>query len=206
MQVRLQNIGKSYQNHSVFKGVDLDLDPGYKGVILGGNGSGKSTLLKVISSATVPTTGKVDYIRNGQSLPDEDRYRYVSYCAPYIDLIDDMSVCELVAFQSTFKTLKNNLTAQSLVDLLYLGKFANKPIKTYSSGMKQRVKLALAICADTPILLLDEPTSNLDQKGIAWYKQLVRDYSDERIILVASNSLTDEYQFTTTQISIEKYK
>lgn len=206
MQVKLQNIGKTYQNHTVFKNIDYVFNPGYRGVVLGGNGSGKSTLLKVISTATVPTTGEVTFTEQGKTLADEDRYKYVAYCAPYIDLIEDFTLKELVQFQSTFKPFLNGLTTQKIIDLLYLDKFAAKPIKSYSSGMKQRVKLALAICADTPILLLDEPTSNLDKKGKDWYQQLIADYGSKRIIIVASNSLSEEYGFTENEINIENYK
>ena len=206
MQVKLHDIGKSYQHHAVFQHIDYEFNAGYRGVVLGGNGSGKSTFLKVLSTATVPTSGTVQYLLEGKAVAEEERYKHVAYCAPYIDLIEDFSLLEIIDFQSKFMSFQNNLTAKELSDLLYLERFATKPIKSYSSGMKQRVKLALAICADSPLLLLDEPTSNLDSKGISWYKSLIQDFACDRIILVASNRIADEYDFTTDQISIEDYK
>jgi ABC-type multidrug transport system ATPase subunit len=206
MQVKLANIGKNFQNHSVFKRVNIDIPSGYRGVILGGNGSGKSTLLKVISGALMPSEGRVTYHVNGQEIAADKAHKYVSFCGPYTDLIEDFTLVELIAFQAKFKAFLPHVDAKRILERLNLKRFENKLIKTYSSGMKQRVRLALSVMADTPLLLLDEPTSNLDPQGKEWYGELVGDFANKRTVIVASNYFKEEYAFTTEEINLSNYQ
>jgi ABC-type multidrug transport system ATPase subunit len=206
MQVKLSNISKNFQNHSVFKGVTIDIPSGYRGVILGGNGSGKSTLLKVISGALVPSQGSVTYINQDKVVPSDKMFQHVSFCGPYTDLIEDFTLVELITFQARFKPFLEGVSPQAILERLNLKKFENKLIKTYSSGMKQRVRLALTVMSDTSLLLLDEPTSNLDPQGKEWYSQLMNDYGLNRTIIVASNFFKEEYAFTNSQINLSNYQ
>lgn len=206
MQVKLANIGKNFQNHSVFKRVNIDIPSGYRGVILGGNGSGKSTLLKVISGALMPSEGRVTYHINGKEIPTDSMHKYVAFCGPYTDLIEDFTLVELIAFQAKFKPFLPGISTQLILERLNLKRFENKLIKTYSSGMKQRVRLALSVLVDTPLLLLDEPTSNLDPQGKEWYSDLVTEFAGDRTIIVASNYFKEEYAFTTEEINLSNYQ
>ena len=206
MQVELEQISKNFQNHAVIKGVDLSFPAGYRGVILGGNGSGKSTLLKIISGALTPTTGKVHLLHNGSKIPESLHYKHIAFCGPYSELIEDLTLSELLDFQAKFRTFIPGLGKREIIDLLNLQKFQNKPLKVFSSGMKQRVRLALALLADVPIVLLDEPTSNLDPEGKKWYRNLIEEYIQDRTLIVASNFLEEEYFFATEQISLASFQ
>ena len=206
MQVKLQGISKVFQNHSVFKNVNLDLQSGYGAAILGGNGSGKSTLLKIISTAMMPSQGTVSYILNGKEIEESKRYKYVSFAAPYMELIEDLTLEELVAFHLKFRPFIKELTKDVIIDRLKLGRFKDKQIKTFSSGMRQRVRLILAIGTESKLLLLDEPTSNLDPAGKQWYQELLTDFALNRTILVGSNHLKEEYFFTENTIELANFK
>jgi len=206
MQVKLHDVSKKFQNHSVFKNVNLDLPDGYRGVILGGNGSGKSTLLKIISTALVPSTGTVTYTSKNAEVEESARYKHVSFCAPYIDLIEDFTLEEHIAFQQKFHPFIDGISSTEIISRLQLGRFKDRNIKTYSSGMRQRVRLALAIMADSDLLLLDEPTSNLDPNAKTWYKELLLDFAGNRSIIVGSNFLEEEFFFAKNSIELKDFQ
>jgi len=206
MQVKLHDVSKQFQSHSVFKNVRLDLRDGYRGVILGGNGSGKSTLLKVISTALVPSTGTVLYSLNQEEIEENARYKHVSFCAPYIDLIEDFTLEEHITFQQKFRPFIAGLSSAEIINRLQLGRFKDRSIKNYSSGMRQRVRLALAIMADSELLLLDEPTSNLDPKGKTWYKELLQEFAGKRSIIAGSNFLDEEFFFAKNTIELKDFQ
>lgn len=212
MHIQLQNIGKRYNYEWIFRRVDQELGGGNNYVILGSNGSGKSTLLQVIAGNLLPSEGSIAFRPGNQdtdagiAVSDEERYRYLSYAAPYLDLLEEFTLTESIEFQAKFKPFRAGLTTQQIVEITQLEKARNKQLKYYSSGMKQRVRLALAILADTPLLLLDEPASNLDRKAVDWYQQLVAGNSANRLIIVASNQQEYEYPFCNKQLSVEDYK
>lgn len=206
MQVELINISKKFQNHAIFSGVNMVLPTGYKGVLLGGNGSGKSTLIKIISGALTPSTGSVILTDERNQISSTEQYKYLAFCAPYTDLIEDFTLTELLAFQAQFKPFVAGISPREIIDLLDLKKFQHRPIRMYSSGMKQRVKLALTVLCNVPIVLLDEPTSNLDPTGRQWYKQLIETFIENRTLIVASNFLEEEYFFANAQITLADYQ
>ncbi len=206
MNIKLDNIGKRYNFEWIFRNVTLDLSKAHNYVILGANGSGKSTLLQVIASNLIHSEGTIEYNVNGSKLETDEVYKHISYAAPYLDLFEEFTLLESLEFHSKFKSFQKGLSMEEIVKLTELEKSKNKQLKYYSSGMRQRVRLALAVLSDTPLLLLDEPTSNLDKKAIDWYQQLVNDHSKDRMIIVASNQQEYEYPFCDQQISIEDYK
>ncbi|MFD2144923.1 ABC transporter ATP-binding protein [Mucilaginibacter antarcticus] len=132
---------------------------------MGSNGSGKSTLFSVLNGSLGPSAGTITYALNDQPLEVEQVFQYLSLAAPYLELIEEFSLSEMIDFHFKFKAYKPGIDKQALTALLNLPGSADKLIRYFSSGMKQRLKLALAFCADTPILMLDEPTSNLDAQG-----------------------------------------
>jgi len=206
LEIILEKAGKQYNEDWIFSGLGHTFTSGKATVILGSNGSGKSTLLQVISSAIMPTTGCISYVLEGNAMRPEHAFRLMSIAAPYIELIEEFTLTEMISFHRRLKPLIRNMTAPELVRLCQLEHSANKPLKYFSSGMKQRLKLALAIMSDTPVLLLDEPVSNLDRSAIEWYKDLVDKNMRDRLVVVSSNSVAEEYGFCTEQIRLEDYK
>ncbi len=211
MQIKLNNIGKRYNYEWIFRKVDYEFTTNNNYVILGSNGSGKSTLLQVIAGNLTNSEGELKYKVKSQKSKDEnieveDIFSHLSYCAPYLDLFEEFTLIESIEFQEKFKPFQKGLSTQQIIELTGLEKSKDKQLRYYSSGMKQRVRLALAILADTPLLLLDEPTSNLDKKAIDWYQKLVHDFAKDKLIIVASNQQEYEYPFCDKQLNIEEYK
>lgn len=209
MVINLCDVGVRYRYEWVFRGINLRLGVNEPTAILGHNGSGKSTLLRVLSGFLSPTQGQVRF-EHGASLLDANIvFRQVSYAAPYIELIEELTLTELVQFHTRLKPLLPDIGGYSaLFDILQLPTHTqHKEVRFFSSGMKQRLKLLLAICSDTDILLLDEPTSNLDNAAIQWYYQLIAQYVTDknRIVVIASNDERD-YPFASQQIHITDYK
>lgn len=205
MEIELDQVGKRYRMEWVFRGVSLRFEAGKQYAITGPNGSGKSTLMKILSGHLTPSKGRASYFLGNKPLETAAAYRHLSYAAPYIELIEELTLREALQFHLQFKPLRGGLDANGLLELLRFGKAGNKAIREFSSGMKQRLKLALAICSDTPLLLLDEPTTNLDKEGLAWYRQLIETYSAGRLLVVASNVDVD-FDFCEERVDILKYK
>lgn len=174
--------------------------------ILGANGSGKSTLLQVLSGYLTPSEGSISWKNNESRVGVDDIFKHVSLATPYMTNYDEFTLKENIDFFSSFKSFRNQLNGAEVAELMGLTKVYNKPLKFYSSGMKQRVKLGLAILADTSILLLDEPSSHLDSKAITWYQELLRAHASNRIVFVASNKEEAETIGCTKQILIEAFK
>lgn len=206
MRIILSNIGKRYNTEWIFRKLGTELVTGEHCVFLGSNGSGKSTLLQVVAGSTLPSEGEVIYEHEGKTISNDNIYRYVSFASPYLDLFEEYTLREAVKFHTRFKPLFRGIDEKRFIELTGLEKAAHKQIRNYSSGMKQRVRLALAILSDTPLLLLDEPASNLDKKAIEWYNQLVQDFSSGRLIIVCSNQQQYEYSFCNRELHVEAYK
>ena len=204
MQIVLENLGRRFNKEWIFKGISHTFSQGQQYAILGPNGSGKSTLLSVLLGSLTPSEGKISY-SNGKEILPENIFNYISLAAPYLDLIEEFTLQETIDFHFKFKNYQPGFDAATVLDLLALSKAEDKPLKYFSSGMKQRTKLALAFCTDTPILVLDEPTSNLDTQGTDWYLSLIEKFAKERLVLVGSNQLY-EYDFCKHRLSILDYK
>jgi len=205
MNISLENIGKRYRFDWIFRGVTYVFQSRGRYAVLGPNGSGKSTLLKILTGHLSPSKGSVLFQISDKKIELEHTYRYVSYAAPYIELIEEFTLEEALKFHASLKPLLPNFTSATLYELLSLPRTRKKEIRFFSSGMKQRVKLALAICADTPMLLLDEPATNLDLQGVEWYKKLVTEYAADRLVVIASNDPHDA-DFCHNHLNILDYK
>ena len=205
MNLVLNNVGKRYRFDWIFRAINFEFKAGRKYAILGPNGSGKSTLMKVLSGHLTPSKGKIEFQKNGTKLLIDEVYKSISYAAPYIDVIEEMTLQEAINFHLKFKPMVGNLKTNDIIELLGFSKSKNKEVRFFSSGMKQRLKLALAICSNSEVLLLDEPTTNLDQQGFDWYQELIRKYSDNRLVVVASNVEMD-YHFCDEQLNILDFK
>ena len=197
MKLSLVDIGKRFKFHWVFRHIDFEINSGQVLSLKGPNGSGKSTLLKILSGFLSPSQGKVIYQEGGRLL--NDFYHQVTYAAPYVDLIDQMTLREHLHFHSKFKAFKQNLSVEDVIKVLDLEQAADKAIKDYSSGMRQRVRLGLAILSEANVCILDEPSTNLDAKGFEWYKSILFDFKMETAIVIASNESKD---FISEDLSI----
>ncbi len=205
MDIKLHNVAKRYRFEWIFRNISYEFESGRRYAIAGPNGAGKSTFLKILSGHLSPTEGKVVFFKNGASLEPDIVYKYLGFAAPYIDLIEELTLMEAIVFHKKFKTFRNELQPDDLIRLLQFSKADQKEIRYFSSGMKQRLKLVLAVCSDTELLLLDEPTTNLDVQGMNWYHDLIGQFADNRTLIIASNDHSD-FDFCQTMIDIRDFK
>jgi ABC-type multidrug transport system ATPase subunit len=203
--IQVNNIGKRYRLEWIFRGLTLSFQAGERWAILGPNGSGKSTLMKVLSGHLSPSKGEIAFLHNNVQVKEESVYKNIGYAAPYIELIEELTLEEALKFHTRLKPLLPGFTPATLYELLALPKTRQKEIRFFSSGMKQRLKLALAICSQSPVLLLDEPATNLDLQGIDWYKKLIAEYAQQRLVIIASNDPHDA-DFCPNHLNILDYK
>lgn len=206
MEVALSGIEKRFGRETVFRSVDLTLPSGSRTAILGPNGSGKSTLLQVIAGALVPTDGTVTHSLDGTMVPFDMVYKHVSIAAPYLGLYEDLSLAQAIDLHARFKPFRTGIASADLARIAYLDHALEKPVLHFSSGMKQRLKLALAILSNTSLLLLDEPASNLDADAVAWFRKLLAENADGRTLIVASNRQAAEYDLCTRAIEMADFK
>jgi ABC-type multidrug transport system ATPase subunit len=205
MKIKLSNAGKRFNREWIFRNANLQFNSGNAYAITGPNGSGKSTLLQCIGGMLQLSEGTIEMEDEKWEMGDENAYRQITFCAPYLDLIEEMTLKEFLQFHNQFKPLIPGFTVQRSIAEISLQHASSKQIRYYSSGMKQRVKLAQAIFSDAAIILLDEPCTNLDQKGIELYHSMIDAYCRDRIVIVCSNDKV-EYSFCNEIIDISKYK
>jgi ABC-type multidrug transport system ATPase subunit len=207
MTISLENVGKRFNRQWIFRSLHTTIATGSGFAILGANGSGKSTLLKTISGWIMPSEGRVEYLTpEGKILPMEHIPQYLSMAAPYLELIEEFTFRELIHFQAALKPHLKGITSRDVIEISGLALSVDKPLRHFSSGMKQRARLCLALLTDTPLVLLDEPCSNLDAQATAWYRELIDRFGGGRTIIVCSNHQETEYDFCREQIRMEDYK
>jgi len=202
LDISLLNLGKKYGKEWIFRNLDYSVPAASRTVILGGNGSGKSTLLQIISGYITPNEGSVSYKSGNGNIDLEQISKQLSLAAPYLQLIEEFTLAEMVRHAGQMKPFRKGLEEKEIIQLSGLAHAKNKYIKQFSSGMKQRLRLALAILSDTSLLLLDEPVSNLDREGISWYHQMIDNYSAGRTVIVCSNAITEEHYFCDREINL----
>jgi ABC-type multidrug transport system ATPase subunit len=205
MQISLSDTGKRFNREWIFRKFSYQFTSGNSVAITGPNGSGKSTLLQVIAGSVAASEGTIDYTMNGKRMEPDTFYRHLSVSAPYQELIEEMTFYEFLHFHAKFKPFVQGLSFSQIAAAVDLSAAMQKQIRFYSSGMKQRVKLAQAIFSDTPVLLLDEPCTNLDKEGIAIYQELISEYTSNRIVVVSSNDI-NEYGFCKETINMSAIK
>ena len=205
MKIITENLGKKFRNEWIFRNLNYEFQSGESYTFIGANGSGKSTLMQVLSGFMPHSEGLINYQCSQKSLTIDDYYKHLVIAAPYLELIEDFTLTEIVEFHVKFKPLKNNLSTSEFIDFIELPKAQNKEVKFFSSGMKQRVKLGLAFWSDCEILMLDEPTSNLDAEATIWYLRNVQEHSKNRLLFICSNQ-PSEYEFCKNILNIQDYK
>lgn len=206
--IELTDTGKRFNRDWIFRHVNYRFETGRSYAITGPNGSGKSTLLLAIAGSLHLSEGQLSYrgvAENDAPVEPDQLYQYLSIAAPYLELIEEMTAREFLAFHGNFKPLNLSVSIEDILDTIGLYKAMDKQIRYFSSGMKQRIKLAQAIFSDVPVLLLDEPCTNLDKPGYELYHSLIHNYGTGKLIIVSSND-ANEMDFCTERISILDYK
>jgi ABC-type multidrug transport system ATPase subunit len=201
----LEGLQKKFGKQHILQDVSHTFQTGSKTVILGSNGSGKSTLIKILSGALEATEGAPTYSFEAKNITAKSAGLHVGIAAPYVALNPMFSLKETLAFHEQFCPFPEGF---KLTDWLYkagLAAHEDKRLSTFSSGMLQRVRLLLAVANERPLLLLDEPLSNLDAEGVQFYTELIRSFALSKTIIVGSNYQEDEYDFCTNELLLEKH-
>lgn len=205
MTILLSDAGKRFNRDWIFRHLNYSFEKGKAYAITGPNGSGKSTLLQVLSGGMMLNEGIIEWKNQYEKIDAEKIFQHISLCAPYLELVEEMTLNEFLNFHQNFKPFIPGISVNDIVLKVGLQKASNKQIRNYSSGMKQRVKLAQCIFSDTPIILLDEPCTNLDAEGISLYQALIDTYCKEKMVIVSSNDHHD-YSFCQQIINITDWK
>lgn len=201
MELNLEGIGKKFHNKWIFRGLSLHIEAGRHHAITGKNGSGKSTLLMIAAGYLSASAGSIQWKLNGRRLQDDKVFEQVAIAAPYLELIEEYTLEESIVFQKRFKPFREG-QIQGILDHSGLGDHARIPLQNFSSGMKQRARLVLAMMSQAELLLLDEPCSNLDAEAIAWYQQMVETWCQDRTLMIFSNHNPHEYHTSQASYSL----
>lgn len=206
MTISTHYLSKRFNREWIFKNLSYTFNAGHTYAVTGPNGSGKSTLLQILWGQMPPSEGEVKYEDIGGRVVDGDGiFRKVSIAAPYLDLIEEFTLTEQLNFHFRLRTSRNRMTTDAMLEKMQLTHARNKFIGNFSSGMRQRVKLALALFTEADILFLDEPGTNLDEQSLAWYRSELDKIPHECLVFIASNQASD-YPSDSQIIDIMRYK
>ena len=205
MKISLTDAGKRFNRDWIFRHLNFTFETPCSYAIIGPNGSGKSTLLQLIAGSLDITEGKIAWARDNESIEDSQVFRSVAIAAPYLEVIEEMTAVEFLNFHKQFKPFLQNISTEEIIAQIGLTSSAGKQIRYYSSGMKQRIKLAQAVFSDTPLVLLDEPCTNLDEEGYQLYYSLLDKYCSGRLLIVSSNE-EKEFVLCKERINIQEFK
>ncbi len=192
MKLIADHISKFFGEKRVLKNITFELNSGQCLAVVGPNGSGKTTLLRILSALIPPSSGKVQYFDGQILLSKENIFTHTGFLGPYLELYDDLTAEENLNFFSRMRGLKDDRsTWWNLMDRVGLGGREEDAVKTYSSGMKQRLKYVFALMHQPEILFVDEPRSNLDMQGIQIVYELLREQKSRGMLLIATNEEQD---------------
>jgi len=205
MLIKVENLTKTFNKELIVKNLSFNFTEDNNTAIVGANGSGKSTLLKLISGIITPNKGRITYKFDNQEIPEDKWFSHISFCSPAQELIEEFTLNEMIDFHFRFKKFDEKMSKSTFLEKAYFENHKNKKIGLFSSGMKQRLKLALAMFSESDILLLDEPTTNMDETGIEWYQNNIIKIASKRLTVIASNQ-KHEFEVCNQIIRIEDYK
>ncbi len=204
MVIQVQNLAKRFRQNWVFRHLHFEMEANNVYGVSGPNGSGKTTLMQILAGIIPASQGKVIYANDGLAIPEESWFKKITYAAPYAELFEYMNVEELLDQHLTIRQLYASMSSSDFIELCFLKGHEHKLLRMYSSGMKQRLKLALAILTQSEVLFLDEPLTNLDAHTKAWYRDLLVHYMHNRIVLIASND-PEDFMLVNHRIEIEAF-
>lgn len=197
--LRAQGLAKHFGGPLLFQDVDLELQQGESLALTGPNGSGKSTLLQILWGFQRPTAGKVELLLEGKAVEREERPFVAAFSAPYLGLPEYLTGRAILDFH--FEKRAGRISVETILTETGLARVADKAVRHYSSGQRQRVRLALALYAEAKALFLDEPCTNLDTAGIELYQHMVRARLDDSLVVVASN-WEEEMNFVQRRLAV----
>ncbi len=206
IKLEVQNIKKIFNGRKVFSDINFQLENKSALAITGRNGSGKSTLVKILAGVLSPTNGQVDFYLNDKAIDLENRYKHFGFVAPYLQLYDEFTAIENLEL---FSRIRNIGVEKGYIDLLLnrvnLYERKDSYVREYSSGMKQRLKYAFALLHKPPLLILDEPRSNLDAEGISVVYQIIQEQKQSGCVVVATND-SEDIQFCNQEIDLNQFR
>lgn len=205
MNLSVNKVGKRFLNTWIFRDISLSLKRSNTYALVGHNGSGKSTLLQILAGYLSPSEGEVSFVQDGVEIKRDDIHRYLSFCSPYTELIEELTLEEHIKFHNKFRPFVEGLDALAVMQIMNLDHEWDKTVRFFSSGMKQRLKLALSILSDSSFILLDEPSTNLDKQSTDWFLKTLERYRGDRLVIIASN-VEDDLRLCNEEISVERYK
>lgn len=190
ISLSVKDLKKNFDRKQIFDNITFELGNSTSLAIAGRNGSGKSTLIKILANLLSPTSGTIELNIDNNLLNRKDYYKHIGFVSPYLNLYDEFTGKENLEIVSKIRGL-NNFSIDEVLNQTGLYERRNDLLKIYSSGMKQRLKMAFAFLHNPNVLLLDEPTSNLDKDGIDIVTHIINEYKKDRIVIIATN---DEYE------------
>ncbi len=210
-EIVLTDIGKRFNGRWLFRHLDISWQKGDRVAVIGANGSGKSSLTSIIAGYLTPSEGTVVIKNNKADVEENNHWKSISWTSPALLLPEQLNYCELFLQVEKLRGFHDNWSLERMEAEMGLEKYRHQPLKSFSSGMRQRVKLILAFAIKAEVLILDEPTAHLDRKGVEWFSKLILETRHD-VIFVASNSNEDETFFcnkkldvvTCVQVSIDR--
>jgi len=198
-----QGLSKDFNRSSVFKDISFSLSSPASLSITGRNGAGKSTLSKILAGLLSSTRGTIAYLIQGKQMGIEEFKHHIGFVSPYLNLYDEFTALENLQILSSIRTAarQNDERIKELLMLVGLWNRRDDVVGTYSSGMKQRLKYAFALLHNPAVLILDEPTSNLDTEGIDVITQIIQEQKKANILIIATND-KEEAHWCEQQIQI----
>lgn len=190
VHIEIKSVFKRFQEEWIIKNFSHLFEAGSITGLSGRNGSGKTTLLRIIAGFLTSSKGEIAYSNQETIIPEDQWYKHLSFSAPYLTMNEELTAKELFEMFSSMKVF-NNMNADQFLNQCYLTNDRNKYVKNYSSGMKQRLNLALCLLNESPVLLLDEPTSFLDSKAKEWFFELLSQRKSGKTVIIASNEAED---------------
>lgn len=202
MEIKAERVCKSFGDYTIFKNINLRIQSGQCVGIVGPNGSGKTTLVRVLSKLISPSSGTVSYTTDQQEFKQENIYQKLGFVGPYLELYQDLTAAENLEFFSKMKRLKNYTERiENLMNKFQLQGREEDQVKTFSSGMKQRLKYIAALLHTPEVLFVDEPRANLDEEGIRTIYEVLEEQKKEGILILATND-SDDLQFADWTVAV----
>jgi heme exporter protein A len=200
--LRAENLTKKFNRKVIFENINFELSQGSSTAITGRNGSGKSTLIKIIANLLSSSSGTLNISENSELVKKENFYRYIGFVSPYLNLYDEFTGKENLEIVADIRNIGHD-NIDNVLKRVGLFDRRNDLLKIYSSGMKQRLKIAFSILHNPQILLLDEPTSNLDTDGVGIVDDIAGEYKKDRILIIATND-AHEKSLCESEINLNK--
>ena len=187
-QLQFENLHKRFGDRAVLRNVNARVEHGEALVVTGHNGSGKSTLLTVLAGLLRPDRGRVRILEDGREITRDERRRALALVAPDLTLYPELTALENLEFFARVRGLPvDSRGHEALLERLGLPGRGRDSVGTYSSGMRVRLKYAVALQADPHVLLLDEPTAMLDTGGVEVVEQIIAEQRRRGLLVLATN-------------------